>query len=790
MTEDCVRSITFEIPGKNANHGGVQVYAEEHDGTIVFTIQSLGGDDIRGFFFHLADESLLGGLQFSSLDPSIVETRVGNDNVIDMGNGANMRGAVRDGFDVGLEFGTPGAGHDVITGPVSFTLGHATQDLTLDDIAHVLFGARMTSSGAKITEVSPAAPDAIDDDFNIFEDGQSGFTDPSHVPEAVLFDVLANDTDADGDTLEITDAYGALHGTVQIVDDPLGDYILYTPDADFSGIDSFTYCIDDNDGGTDFAVVDIVIQAVADIPDIDIDIIASDQVNVFTMRVTATQTDLDASEFIDQIFLGGIVPAGVSIVAQDVENPVGTPDTLVVDYLITLPLGTDTSFTIDVNALAQEESNGDTQIATEQVLIEFEHNLTTTPVEFSAVDQSIWDTGTEFSFDDQRFIGLDTGPFDERIPESGGVVFAGINGHIRVGFESTLHFEGGDINATADYDITVETNYNLTTDQLLIDTSALLTDADFTTDFAEGTYTLDFVWDVLLNAFAGINIDFGEIDFDPLDVIPGDQVLDLGGIQETLNIPTVDFDGSANLLDLDSDTLAGEFAFPDPLSAFSVDFDWPDVTAVGSFPPNPVVGGDASDYVLQLNLDVDELLATILGLPVNPLNPELDIGIFFAELDLLNVVVNGGMNLIQDFAMTMGDLTGILAFEDGSTQLFTIGDSVQLDDASQIDDNGLGIIGTADDGNVDFAFTVVPTSTLQNATALGFNIGYDIELLSVTLGYDITIPNPFGDDQHLTDSFTLGPLATFTGSTPLGEVEIFNETFGLNFQGQQVAFLA
>ena len=36
-----------------------------------------------------------------------------------------------------------------------------------------------------------------------------------------------------------------------------------------------------------------------------------------------------------------------------------------------------------------------------------------------------------------------------------------------VGFQSTLTFNGGDIDATADYDVTVETNFNKTVDQLL-----------------------------------------------------------------------------------------------------------------------------------------------------------------------------------------------------------------------------------------------------------------------------------------------------------------------------------
>jgi hypothetical protein len=138
-------------------------------------------------------------------------------------------------FDVGIAFGTPGKGKDLVTGPVQFTLD-AVNDITLDDFAHLQFGARTTSFGDKITTFAPAAPDAQDDAFSIFEDGASGVDDPSTSPTGVLLNVLANDTDADNDKLVITGDFhdGPLHGTVQVVDgddadsDP-GDAILYTP---------------------------------------------------------------------------------------------------------------------------------------------------------------------------------------------------------------------------------------------------------------------------------------------------------------------------------------------------------------------------------------------------------------------------------------------------------------------------------------------------------------------------------------------------------------------------------
>jgi hypothetical protein len=748
MTEDCVRSITFEIPGKNGSHEGVQIYAEEHDGTIVFTIESLGGDDLRGFFFHLADESLLDGLEFTNLDPLITETRVGLNNVIDMGNGANMHGAVSEGFDVGLEFGTPGVGHDVVSGPISFTLSHESQDLTLDDIAHVLFGARMTSSGAKITELSPAAPDAVDDSFDIFEDGASGLDDPSTTPVAVPFDVLVNDTDADGDILQITDAYGALHGTLEVVDDPDGDFILYTPDEDFAGTDTFTYCIDDGDGGTDFAVVNVDIEAVADIPDLTYEILAGDVVNEIRIVVTAEQTDADSSEFIDSIFLTGI-PGSVLVTDGGVIDPLGEPDSISHEFILTLPLGADTSFVLGINAVAEETSNGDQQLVTATELIAFEHNLNEFDVGFTA-GGSLWGPGPQFTFDDERFIGLD----DAGSASTGGFFDIGVEWDFRIGFESDLHFEGGEVNAQLDYDVDIETNYNLTTDVLMISSEAILVDGDFQTEGPEGTYDLDFVFDFFAGFF--FNLD-------------GNSIIDseLGPISE-----------SFNLLSVDETDIGIEI----PLGGgFALQFSWPqlDTDADPSAPPDGEFSSSgASNNFVQLDLDVDEALATLLGIP-NPFDIGFDVDIVVAgasgNLELLDFDVFGGLNFLQDFVMQVQSLPGVLTFEDGTVQAFTFGTDIVINGASAIDAAGDG------DGNVEFSLSLSPDATFNNSTDLGFNVGYDFSLLQASGSYFV---GPF------SDSFSIGPAFSDSGSAAVFSIPVYDNTFDLAFNDQVVAFAA
>ena len=45
-----------------------------------------------------------------------------------------------------------------------------------------------------------------------------------------------------------------------------GDDLIYTPDPDFNGTDSFDYTIDDGNGGTATAYVNVTVTSVNDVP--------------------------------------------------------------------------------------------------------------------------------------------------------------------------------------------------------------------------------------------------------------------------------------------------------------------------------------------------------------------------------------------------------------------------------------------------------------------------------------------------------------------------------------------
>jgi hypothetical protein len=88
-------------------------------------------------------------------------------------------------------------------------------------------------------------------------DPPNAVNDPTmSVPEGAgptVLDVLANDSDPDGDDLVISGKTNGSHGTVTITG--FGTGLTYDPSGNYHGSDSFTYTLSDGHGGTDSATV-------------------------------------------------------------------------------------------------------------------------------------------------------------------------------------------------------------------------------------------------------------------------------------------------------------------------------------------------------------------------------------------------------------------------------------------------------------------------------------------------------------------------------------------------------
>jgi len=93
--------------------------------------------------------------------------------------------------------------------------------------------------------------------INVLNRGPVANNDVVTLPPASTgtIDVLANDTDPDGDALQITTVNSPSNGTVVISN----NQAVYSPAAGFIGNDSFSYAIVDGNGGLDSATVNVTV---------------------------------------------------------------------------------------------------------------------------------------------------------------------------------------------------------------------------------------------------------------------------------------------------------------------------------------------------------------------------------------------------------------------------------------------------------------------------------------------------------------------------------------------------
>jgi hypothetical protein len=118
-------------------------------GNLVITLTvdpGVNTGDLRGFYAHIADETLLSGLSVSG--PDVTASVFSANNVSNVGVGARVppKGDSPCVCDFGIAIGQPYVnGDDFQT--VTFTLSHATEDLTIDLFANQSFAVRLNGVG-------------------------------------------------------------------------------------------------------------------------------------------------------------------------------------------------------------------------------------------------------------------------------------------------------------------------------------------------------------------------------------------------------------------------------------------------------------------------------------------------------------------------------------------------------------------------------------------------------------------------------------------------------------------
>ncbi|MBW3664437.1 MAG: tandem-95 repeat protein [Actinobacteria bacterium] len=187
-----------------------------------------------------------------------------------------------------------------------------------------------------VTSVNDA-PVAVDDEAATDED------------TPVTVDVLANDSDVDGDALTVTISTEPTSGSATVTDTGA---VLYTPAADWSGTDTLGYTVADVHGATHTATVTITVAAVNDAPvagddtatsvdgsPVDIDVLANDRdVDADALTVTIDTEPSNGTATVTETSTIVYAPdgafSGTDEFAYTVSDPTGGTATAVVRVLV------------------------------------------------------------------------------------------------------------------------------------------------------------------------------------------------------------------------------------------------------------------------------------------------------------------------------------------------------------------------------------------------------------------------------------------------------------------------
>jgi VCBS repeat-containing protein len=171
----------------------------------------------------------------------------------------------------------------------------------------------LTSAPATVSlTISPVndAPVAVDE----------AVTTPENTP--VVIAVLANDTDVDGDSLDIASLTQPAHGAV--ANNGHGT-LTYTPATNFTGEDSFTYTVADGQGGSAIGKVTVTVTPAGEVT-IDAGNKANDG-QPDTFRLVRTGADLEVLVNGSVVLTTGFATAPLLKVEGSQDN-----DTLIVDF--------------------------------------------------------------------------------------------------------------------------------------------------------------------------------------------------------------------------------------------------------------------------------------------------------------------------------------------------------------------------------------------------------------------------------------------------------------------------
>ncbi|MDD5263722.1 MAG: Ig-like domain-containing protein, partial [Candidatus Bipolaricaulis sp.] len=197
----------------------------------------------------------------------------------------------------------------------SFTYTHDGTETTEDAFSYIASDTSKESNVATVSLViAPTndAPEAADDRAETREH------------ESITIDVLANDSDPDGDSLVVDWTGVPANGEVS----NSGSSVVYAPNGHFHGTDTFTYAASDGHGGTASASVTVLVAPVNDPPLAQDDSASTNEDVAVSISVLANDSDPDGEalsiDAVTQPENGTVVEDGAGVVYTPSADVYGT----------------------------------------------------------------------------------------------------------------------------------------------------------------------------------------------------------------------------------------------------------------------------------------------------------------------------------------------------------------------------------------------------------------------------------------------------------------------------------
>jgi Bacterial Ig domain len=621
-------------------------------------------------------------------------------------------------------------------------------------------------------------------------------SDPNPSPNAGLF---------------ISNVTQPTYGTLSIA--PNGQSLIYNPDGGPAPLDfevngqqtgdqvSFGYTVTNALGGTNSNTITVNQTPVADTPTVTDTVMTPEQGDPATLtrlQVDATSGDFDTvnqgSDFIQSLMFSG-VPNGVLLSSPDgtVTNDGsgfwtlnGSP----IDQGLFQPeidVSTPASgadFNLGIQAINQETESTATASATTSQNIDVVASTVTQQLDFTANDQSIWQTGNAPGFSFNKFLGINTtaktsfktgphpgplhfstvlgvpvAPFTVPNPASNNLTF-GASISLKAGLQADLSLNSGSFNSTLPFNVTLNSIDNKTTNTLQVDpTDSQAPGGTLSTTSPNGSFALDFIFDALAKATIGAHVlgigGTGNVTIGPFNT----------------SIPIINFSSAKNTVN----GVPVAFTIQIPIGedeSITAALQWPSVSTKGTGAPvsgpHTISSSGTSNPIFSLTADPIALAFAALGLP-DPFSFKL-LGV---QVTLLSGSLGAGLDMSQAFNLNASDLTTpgqssadlTLGSGSGATTVpFTFGTPITVTDASNF---------AASNGSIPVSLDLTPDATLENNTGLVPEFIAGLNLLSASI-----------DALHLS----VGPAFSLSTHIPIKSLDlsVYNKTFPVAFSSENL----